>query len=339
MDIDTYDDHPNFSVIVPQSCNAHCEFCSNADIEPDDGSWLDKLRIVIGKIPLQFRSVSITGGEPTLYGDLEETMFWLRKRFEKVVVSTNGAKLGEMGFVLRYANAVNLSWHGWNTAEAIGVFGAEDMEGEPDQNAIEFLRENGTGVTLTWVVVKARGLTAKDVTKYMALAEKLGCSAAAFRYDMREHDGLEGGWIPALPASFSMESEGGCPACRTWRFEQRGFPVFFKASVVEPIDIIRAPYELVFTSKGILSYDWAGRRPVEEKNMTKHDEDRLDRLEVMVERLTKVVLNDKNSDKTEGVPERSSYYVYGSGATRRREAGSRSCGGASGSSCTSLGHC
>jgi len=290
MDIDTYDDHPNFSVIVPQECNAHCDFCSNADVdEMYRAEWMKGLREAIDLLPAQFRSVTITGGEPTLFVGLETAMFWLRKRFEKVVVSTNGVRLGEMGFVLKHANAVNLSWHGWSTPKALAVFGDKGMK-PPDPNAIVALRQQGTGVTLTWVVtLKRGGITPEDVTNYVALAEKLGCSAAAFRYDMREPDGLTGDWIPALPNSYALEGEGGCPSCHTWRYERRGFPVFFKASVMEPTEVMDKPYEVVYTAKGVLSYDWAGQKPVEGEDMTEQENDRLDKLASKIDKLIEVM--------------------------------------------------
>jgi pyruvate-formate lyase-activating enzyme len=287
IDIETYNDEPNFSVIVPQKCDAKCGFCSNRGVTDlsQPGAWLERLKGLLWKLPPKFQQVSITGGEPTLYSYFDELMFLLRKRFRKVVVSTNGSKLGEMGSILKWANDINLSWHGTDPIMAAKAFGVGRVS-EPDPNAIEYLRDAGTGVTLTWVItmelMKDLDFTARHIDDYVDLAERLHCSAAAFRFDMREEDGLTMSWVPGLGKAYIKESDDGCPVCRTLRYDRRGFPVLFKASCAEPAEWLGEPYELIYTHLGVLSTTWDGMNPVMENEVKKSDEDRLDRLERMV---------------------------------------------------------
>jgi pyruvate-formate lyase-activating enzyme len=323
IDIETYNETPNFSVIVPQACNMHCEFCSNNGVsEGGNKDWMECLKQVIWSLPAKFRSVSITGGEPTLYAGIDGLMFYLRKRFERVVVSTNGAKLGAMGFVLKHANDVNLSWHGWDTESVSAMFGRRVEQ--PDKNAIVFLREAGTGVTLNWVILKGMGFDGEDVSKYVKLAESLGCSAVAFRYDMRESDGLDGDWIPELPSSFGHIGDTGCPVCHTWKVDRRGFPVFFKASVMEPKEVLDTAYELIYTADGVLSTTWDGAHPVgnEGDDMTNRDSERLDRIERLVERMANMLVVNDAPEK----PRRTVVH-------RCEEDGGGSCRGGGGGHC------
>jgi hypothetical protein len=288
IDIDTYNDEPNFSVIVPSKCEMRCSFCSNPGVG-DDGNppeaWMEKLGKIIWQLPPKFRSVSITGGEPTTWSSFDPLMFMLRKRFAKVVVSTNGVKLGAMGFALRWANDVNLSWHGIGVVEASKAFGVG--VDHPDSNAIQYLRKNGTGVTLVWVITPDTEFDGARALQYAELGRMWGCSAVAFRYDMHQSDGLEGNWIPALGPSVTLVSDDECPVCRTWRYDRRGFPMLFKASVVEPHDALDSAYELIYTADGVLSTTWDGSHPVGygEDEMKESDSARLDRIEEMLMRL------------------------------------------------------
>ncbi len=321
IDIETYNDRPNFSVIVPQPCNMACSFCSNRDVCEGEDDWLEKLRKLIWEFPSKFSQVTITGGEPLLYKWFRELVLILRKRFTKVVVSTNGTNFGKLVDTLVWVNDVNVSYHGLDDEWAKDIFGTGIL---PDVSAkdIQTLRAWGTGVTRNWVI-QANGKPNKhEVETYATNAKMIGYSSVAFRYDMRAPDGLDMKWAPL--EYLNVISDDKCPVCRTVRCDIDGFPVFFKASVMEPRNALDAAYELIYTSEGILSTTWDGKNPVGEEEMTATDNARLDRMEkAMAEILRR--LDEPKESQRQRIAQRVAYV-----GTARDSCGGSGCGG---------GHC
>jgi len=68
-------EEPNFSIIVPTGCNAHCDFCfwNRGHSEVDPVEYLNQLCETLDALPDDFEQCSITGGEPTM-------LPWLRLR-------------------------------------------------------------------------------------------------------------------------------------------------------------------------------------------------------------------------------------------------------------------
>ena len=63
---------PNVSIIVPGGCNANCSFCFWKH-EASRKDYIEWLKETLDNIPDEFRSLSLTGGEPTL-GLLNEVL-------------------------------------------------------------------------------------------------------------------------------------------------------------------------------------------------------------------------------------------------------------------------
>ena len=77
----------NGTVIVTYRCNARCNMC-NRDKAPSDPS--EELTVdVIRKLPPMYFT-NITGGEPFIREDLPEIVRELRKKSDRIVISTNG---------------------------------------------------------------------------------------------------------------------------------------------------------------------------------------------------------------------------------------------------------
>ena len=77
----------NGTVIVTYRCNAHCTMCSRyrAPSRPEEEIRPETLE----KLP-QMYFTNITGGEPFLRDDLKEIVRILRKKSDRIVISTNG---------------------------------------------------------------------------------------------------------------------------------------------------------------------------------------------------------------------------------------------------------
>jgi molybdenum cofactor biosynthesis enzyme MoaA len=57
------------ALLLTEQCDNYCLMCSQPPEERDD-SWLfDRARKVVSLLPASARSVSLTGGEPTLHAD------------------------------------------------------------------------------------------------------------------------------------------------------------------------------------------------------------------------------------------------------------------------------
>jgi len=60
---------PNTTVMLPGSCNAHCDFCfwdrNEAKVKPPE-NYIEEVLRLISILPPEFHVLSISGGEPTL---------------------------------------------------------------------------------------------------------------------------------------------------------------------------------------------------------------------------------------------------------------------------------
>ena len=77
----------NGTVIVTYRCNARCTMCSRyrQPSKPEEELTLDTIR----KLPRMYFT-NVTGGEPFLREDLKEIVRELRKKSDRIVISTNG---------------------------------------------------------------------------------------------------------------------------------------------------------------------------------------------------------------------------------------------------------
>ena len=77
----------NGTVIVTYRCNARCNMCSRykEPSRPEDELSLDTIR----KLPEMYFT-NVTGGEPFLRDDLPDIIRELRKKSDRIVISTNG---------------------------------------------------------------------------------------------------------------------------------------------------------------------------------------------------------------------------------------------------------
>lgn len=194
-------DDPNFSIIMPGGCNAHCDFCfykHNPKEEMHHDEWTAKLHTVISFLPKKFKQVSVTGGEPTLNPEfLFSTIGMLKNRFDKVVLTTNGF---DMDSIINIAKSglidfLNISrhhhtWDGnsWTFGSSKGVRTTEQVK-----CIIENCHKYGIPVTINCVVTKIL-----DVEKMIDHCRYVGAYAVRFRtqsnkkplYDLPINDSL-----------------------------------------------------------------------------------------------------------------------------------------------------
>jgi MoaA/NifB/PqqE/SkfB family radical SAM enzyme len=264
MDIVVQD--PNLSVVVPGGCNAHCDFCFWKEIDSLPISQFNKrLRKTVDLLPDLFYQVSVTGGEPTLCSGIKSILKILRKRFEKVVFTTNGVAL-EPDMVKGLVDHVNISRHHWDDDINVGVYQAR---GIPTANDLKSLCDemNQVGIDVTLHCVLTEFVTnKKHVLQFIDFAKACGASGISFR---KQHSVKSTNAPSAVEKLFLKYKEiyfTECPVCRSKTQLINGMPVNWKSSSLEPSKGLDGIYELIMHPDGVLTSDWEAQQNVELHN-------------------------------------------------------------------------
>ena len=150
---------PNFSVIMPGGCNANCGFCFykyNPRTEISFQKWLIAVETAIRLLPKEFTQISITGGEPTLNPKtLESTLQIVRKRFNKIVLTTNGSMLSKKiceivskGLV----DYINISRHSHDQNDNDSIFHTPTANKRQLKAFVDFCHIKGVPVNINCVI-------------------------------------------------------------------------------------------------------------------------------------------------------------------------------------------
>lgn len=257
-------DNPNFTIITPGGCNSFCSFCTEPFKKKASPEYLANLTdVLLDRLPAHIRQCSISGGEPTLSPQLDCILTAVKAsgRFDKVVLTTNGARLPHFVPLLKKTiNHLNVSRHGIGYDANTKVFGTPNIVTDEDLKAASFeLNKAGIDVNLNHVYSKDSSLTVDYVLQYIDYAKSVGATSVSFRYDQNENS-LEPTYLEKLFSEWNVVRAGGCPVCRNHTVLVAGFPVVFKASFAEPSKAINDVYELIYHITGKLTTDWEGQR-------------------------------------------------------------------------------
>jgi organic radical activating enzyme len=257
-------DNPNFTIITSGGCNSFCSFCTDPFKRKASPDYLANLATTLqSRLPGHFRQVSISGGEPTLSPDLPAILRMVQasNRFDKVVLTTNGARLSQhIGILKETVDHLNVSRHAIGYEANTKVFGTRAIIGDIELKAAAFeLNKAGIDINLNHVYAPDSALTVQYVLDYLDYARSVGATSVSFRYDQNENS-LEPTYLEKLFSEWAVIHAGGCPVCRNHTVLVGGFPVVFKASFAEPSKAINDVYELVYHITGKLTTDWEGTR-------------------------------------------------------------------------------
>lgn len=255
-------ENPNFSIVTPTPCNAHCDFCFwNRDYrEVDPREYLMGLVKVLDNLPGEFTQCSITGGEPTMLPWLRGIMKLVRERFNKVVFTTNGWKLKDHLYLAdeRLIDHLNISRHGIGVEENRDAFNTSSVVSDETLGRMSsYFQMMGIDVSLNCVVPEDFN-DVKFVHRYIEYAKDLNANSVAFRKD---HSNLEDMGIE--PYIGNIVDTGGCPACKVDVRYINGMLTYWKYSVAEPSVELDGVYELVYHQNSVVSSDWKGEQVVE----------------------------------------------------------------------------
>lgn len=259
----TFDDDPNFTIVVPGGCNAKCDFCFwEKQTTPDD--YLSRLDHVLENLPKKFEKLSISGGEPTIskhFDDILTLVSLYGDRFNHIVLTTNGTGL-EKHFdrIATSVDFINISRHHWDDNISNQIFGTESIPSKEElRDIVEEYNKIDIPVRVNCVLTDKLN-SKEDIEKMIEFSQYIGASSIAFR---KQHGELVRPDQMAPFNEYILLHEGGCPVCRTWVQRIKGFEVHWKASQLEPKEYVPDIYELVFHPTGRLTRDWSDTDVVE----------------------------------------------------------------------------
>lgn len=99
-------DSEHNSILLTEQCNNYCLMCSQPPKSIDDHWLLDEAMEAIRLIPRETRSLYITGGEPTLFGNGLIDLFRLTKNWlpqTSLHLLSNGRAFADLAFSQKYA--------------------------------------------------------------------------------------------------------------------------------------------------------------------------------------------------------------------------------------------
>ena len=256
---------PNLSIIAPGGCNASCKFCFWKDPGDIPSDYIQSLGYHMSTLPSQFHQISITGGEPTAspeFNDILTLIKMYKKKYRKVVLTTNGYKLLDwIPKLLGVVDHVNISRHSIYDRDNEYAFLTDTV---PSKNQIADLCGllGMMGIDVTLSAVLGYGVhTSEDVRNYVKFAKEVGASAVALR---RKHGVLKD--HPSyIPFNNYIPEVSSCPVCISKRILYKGMPVTWKYSLIEPNEEIEEIYELIIQPDGRLTTDWQGKQEIQFK--------------------------------------------------------------------------
>lgn len=272
--------NPNFTIMLPGTCNAKCKFCFWKKCEEETPlSYFTNLRDVLINLPQQYKTISISGGEPTLSSFLQDTLKLLHKlrkqrSFERIGLTTNGARLDMITSCTPYFGVldfVNISRHHWRNAENFKEFGVKafyDLQTLIGYSAQ--LRTSGVKLTLNCVIDD--NTTPDFIDSYLGWMNKHGFPSVAFRKD--------GNSLDPTPVElfyvnrFGRAVENGCPVCRTNTQRLGEIEVMWKCGLHEPSIAAGEVTELIFQPNGKTYADWGFKFEVDVMKQKKAKEER-----------------------------------------------------------------
>lgn len=248
---------PNTTLVLPGTCQASCKFCFwNKNQQQNQAKFIHGLLQLLPTI-YKYKTLSISGGEPSLspvLGMLEVLID--KSQLEKVVITTNGANLSNILNVVAsgFINHVNISRHHVNDSKNEVIFGTKALP--TIQEIKEFSYESSRlGVDVTYNCVLGEHVV-QDLYEFIELAKATGISSVCFR---RPFDQVEPHVIETyLKEEFTKIRETNCPVCSSIEYLVRGLKIMVRTSVGEPSKKLGSTYEYILQPDGLITSDWKG---------------------------------------------------------------------------------
>ena len=251
---------PNFSIVLPGPCNAACDFCFWRE-EPVDGLWLLYIADALRTMPVRFRRLSLTGGEPMLSPQLTTLLSLINKdRWPHIVLTTNGTKLaGRCSELAGKVDHLNISRHHYDDVWNASIFRGS---GIPNSKLLADLCDeaNAVGIDVTLNCVLSH-IEPEECWAMIDLARIVGASAVTFRKPHTPRSTVSPSPHELYWRKGYAFTEYLCPVCRSSEQLFGGIRVIWKAGVMEPSKVLDEAYEVIMHPSGALTTDWAAEIP------------------------------------------------------------------------------
>lgn len=186
--METYNQDPNFSIVMPGGCNAECPFCFNnnktkpkscSEIKFIIGLW-ERLRL----LPKQFYQISITGNEPMLspyINGVMEVCKEAKNEYTNILLTTNGTNLlKNPQRIIDGVHHINISRHHYDEKKNKDIFrGTYNITNAELTEIIDVYSRQGIDVSLNCVI--NNNTTQDFINFYIDFAKIIGANAVRFR--------------------------------------------------------------------------------------------------------------------------------------------------------------
>ena len=254
---------PNTTILLPGGCNAKCSFCFWDRHEgrikaPND--YESRVVANLITLPKDFSTLSISGGEPTVSPRFVSVMDALRKfkpisNFGRVVLTTNGAKLGErLGDIKGVVDHINISRHTIGTEQNYDVFKTRSVPSDVELGELIERIHSETSCDVTFNCVVPQSVSSWFCFDFIDYAKGLSADAVSFRKEAS--DVSPTGAEEFFRARYGVDNEANCPVCRGASQTVDGFDVRWKGTVGEPSLDTGGCYEAVIHPDGVMYTDW-----------------------------------------------------------------------------------
>ncbi len=264
----TFNEDPNFSIVLPGGCNADCSFCFNKEQnntkKADLGVYVSNLINTLNNLDDQFYQISLTGGEPLLSPYIDTVLSLLvayKKKYSNILLTTNGTGLlDKIDLVSLAVDHINISRHSSNENENNYIFGGSySMSDTELLEIVDKYGERGIDISVNCVIND--DTTKEFINDYILWSRNMGLFGVRFR---KENGNLAPTPVESEYSSYKVIWEGSCPVCRTTKQMIKGVDVFWKSSMLEPSETISdSIFELVFKEDGNLYSDWNNKNIID----------------------------------------------------------------------------
>jgi len=266
--------NPNFTIVLPVGCNADCSFCSWKTVGQEDmersKDFLKNLKNVLEKLPEEFEQITISGGEPTLYKELNKVLMLIGyhkgEKIKKVVFTTNGVELRKWinnDLFTEVVDFVNISRHHYIQEENNKIMGFLTPSWYDIIDFSEDLGDYGIPVNINCVIPDIdRSIMIDFFSLFVNNARECYVNSITFRKDYAQGFGMsELEQIISKKKKAVQISE--CPVCMKNKYVEKGMDIYFTTSEEEPKDVLgSAIYEFILQPNGDLTIDWEGKEVV-----------------------------------------------------------------------------
>jgi MoaA/NifB/PqqE/SkfB family radical SAM enzyme len=228
---------------------------------------MDKVFEHFHTLPNAFKTLSISGGEPTLSPVFGQFLVRLSKfrqvnsRFDRVVLTTHGGNLMDwINTVGCVVDHINISRHDMSDFDNIKIFGTGSIPTNNElRGIIETIHKN-TACDVTLNCVVKPDVTVYFCEQFIDYAKSLGADAVSFRKEASDVLPTFAEYTFAI--KYGIKSESKCPVCRGMEQDVDGFQVRWKGSVEEPSITTKGVYEAVIHPDGNIYTDWGMKVPL-----------------------------------------------------------------------------